>query len=82
MGHREADDALGDLADLLGRDVARLPERARRDREAVEDVALVVPCDLVDLADLDVVGGDDLPPGADEEPGDRIARGRTHVAGR
>src|ERR671923_2118587 len=69
---REVDGALGDRRDLLGRDVARLAERARRDREAVEDVPGVVARDLVDLADLAPVGGVDLPAGTDQEPGDGI----------
>src|SRR6266446_3707516 len=41
-----------DLRNLLGRYVAGLSECARRDREAVEDVDIVVARNLVDLAGL------------------------------
>ena len=71
-GEREVHDAVGDLADLLGRNVARLPERARRDGEAVEDVLGVVAGDLVDLARPRPVGGEHLPARLDHQPGDGV----------
>ena len=75
---RQVHDALRDPAHLLGRHVARLPERAGGDREPVEDVGVVVAGHLVDLADLAAVGGDDLPAGPDQEPGDGVGhRGLT-----
>src|SRR5579862_70689 len=64
---------VGDLADALGRDVDRLAERGRRDRQAVEDVLLFVAHNLVDGADLGAVGGVHLPTGTDHEPGNRVS---------
>jgi hypothetical protein len=74
LGRRqgEVDDAVGDLPHLLGRHVSWLPERRRGDREPVEDVLGVVAGDLVDLADLAPVRGEDLPAGPHQQPGDRV----------
>src|SRR5512132_2402350 len=62
---RQANGSFGDLVHLLRRHVARLPERARRDREPVEDVGVAVADHLVDLADLAAVRGKYLPAGLD-----------------
>jgi hypothetical protein len=66
--HGEAQAALGDLRDQVGRHPAGLAEQTGRDGNAAEDVA--VADDLLDLADLAALGVDDLPPRLDEEPGD------------
>ena len=74
---RQVYDAVGDPADLLGRNVARLAERLRRDRQPVEDVRSVVAGDLVDLADLGAVGGEHLPAGPDQQPRDGVGHVRS-----
>src|SRR5205814_60047 len=65
---REPDRALLDRGDLLCRHVPRLAEDARRHRETVEDVAVLVACDLVHASELGSVRGYDLPAGANQEP--------------
>src|SRR6266705_81972 len=72
---REIDVPFGDRRDLLRRNVLRLGEGRRRDREAVEDVRIVVPGDLVDPADLRAVDGVDLPAGPDHQPGNGLVHG-------
>src|SRR5690242_20455421 len=57
-GQLQLHDPRGDLGDLLRRDVARLTERTRRDREPIEDVFGRIAGDLVDLADLVPAGSE------------------------
>jgi hypothetical protein len=42
-------------------------------RETVEDVVVLVSCDLDDFADRDSVGADDIPALLDLQPRDRIS---------
>ena len=70
----QANASLDDLADLLGRDVLRMGEHARGDRQAVEDVFARVPGHLLDAPDLGAVGCLDAPARLDEQPRD----GRRH----
>jgi hypothetical protein len=62
-----------DRADLLTRDVPDLSGLPRLDGQAVEDVGLLIPLDLRDLADDDAIGGDDVPALLDLQPRDRIS---------
>src|SRR5205823_6369385 len=72
LRHRQLDASFDDRSNTFGRHVARLPEQARRDRQAVEDVVRRIADDLVNRADVGPNGVDDLPAALDHEPGNRI----------
>src|SRR4029077_3828744 len=61
-----------DRPDLLTRDIADLRWLLRLDRQAVEDVALLIAFDLRNRPDDDAVRGDDIPPLRDLQPRDGI----------
>jgi len=58
---------------LLGRHIARLSERSRRDHQPIKDVLGVIPGNLVDLADLAAISGNHLPASPDQQPRNRIS---------
>src|SRR6266508_1624417 len=70
---REPHHTLADPRDLLRRHIARLTERTRRDRQPVKDVLGVVPCNIVDLANLAAISGNHLPASPDHQPRNRIS---------
>ena len=70
----QGDKPLPDLGYALRRHIAGRSDQARRDVEAVEDVALLVAEDFLDLADRLALRVDDLPARLDQEPRDRIAQ--------
>src|SRR5262249_14869610 len=63
-----------DPSDLFAGDVAGL--RSSLDREAVEDVVVLVAFDLRDPSNVDPIGSDDTPPRLDLKPRDGIVSAR------
>src|SRR3954465_8892509 len=73
LGELQLHVLLGDHRYLLGGDVARPAEQARRNGKAVEDVVARIPHDLVHGADFFTLAVDDLPARLDDEPRNRVA---------